>query len=145
MKLIPKISLALFVFVSIIYSCKKDKKNQNNPVPNVAVSIDIYPNDPQFASTIGVPGGWVYVTGGNKGIIIYRKSNTDFVAIERTCTYDPNTNSLVKVQSDNTTIKDTVCGSKFHIFDGGVLGGPASQGLKVYGTTYDGTTLHIYN
>jgi nitrite reductase/ring-hydroxylating ferredoxin subunit len=132
------------VFCVALFSCKKDKKNQNNPVPNVSVNINIYPNDPQFAVNIGVTGGWVYLTGGNKGIIVYRKSPTDFVAIERTCTYDPSTNFLIKVQSDNVTLKDT-CGSKFLILDGGVTNGPASQGLKTYGTTYDGTTLHIYN
>ena len=64
--------------------------------------------------------------------------------MDRTCTYDPSTKWLLKVQSDNVTVKDT-CGSKFLILDGGVTNGPASQGLKTYGTTYDGTTLHIYN
>lgn len=131
--------------VVLIESCKKDKNNGANPIPNQSVNIIIYPSDPQWAGSIGVPGGWVYVTGGVKGILVYRKSPTDFVAFERTCTYDPNTNALLKVQSDNVTIKDTVCGSKFLILDGSVTQGPAALGLKTYATTYDGTTLHIYN
>ncbi len=127
----------------LLLSCKKDQNNGN--VPNTAVDIYIYPNDPQFATTIGVVGGWAYITGGAKGIIVYRKTNTDFAAYDRSCTFDPNTNSLLKVLSDNVTIRDTVCNSKFLILDGSVTQGPAAQSLKAYVCNYDGNVLHIYN
>ncbi|MBC7861905.1 MAG: hypothetical protein IAF38_02965 [Bacteroidia bacterium] len=143
-KISYKLIFSLLLFGAVL-SCKKDKNNGNSNIQNQAVNIDIYPADPQFSTTIGVPGGWVYLTGGVKGIIVYRKSQTDFVAYERSCTYDPNTNMLLKVLSDNVTVKDSACGSKFLILDGSVTQGPAAQSLKAYGTTYDGNLLHIYN
>jgi hypothetical protein len=143
-KLLKQLPVVLFFFACLI-SCKKDKNNGPGNIPNQTVDIYIYPNDPQWATTIGVPGGWVYITGGVRGIILYRKNTTDFAAYERTCTYDANTGVALKVQSDNVTIRDSVCNSKFLILDGGVTQGPAAQSLKTYGTTFDGTVLHIYN
>ena len=134
------IILVLLIFLS----CNKENNN-NSTVPNQTVNITIYPGDPQFAATIGVPGGWVYLTGGNKGIIVYRKTNTDFAAYERTCTYDPNNSARLKVLSDNVSIQDTVCNSKFLILDGSVTQGPAAAALKTYACDFDGNALHIYN
>ena len=85
------------------------------------------------------------------GIIIYRKttinSPADFVAIERTSTALPDDpNAKVKVQSDNFTLKDTISGSKWQIFDGNVISGPATQNLRLYNAVFDGmNTLTIRN
>jgi hypothetical protein len=143
--MIPILPRVFFLFsvLLMLTACKKENSNSNIPVTNV--DIYIYPDDPQFATTIGVVGGWVYITGGVKGIIVYRKTNTDFAAYDRSCTYDPNTNSLLKVLSDNVTIRDTVCSSKYLILDGSVTQGPAAQSLKQYVCSYDGSVLHIYN
>jgi hypothetical protein len=139
---IKKFLLLVFCIATVIFSCKKDKDNN---IPAQTVDIYIYPSDPQFATSIGVVGGWAYVTGGPKGIIVYRTTNTDFMAYDRSCTYDPNSNSILKVLSDNVSIRDTVCNSKFLILDGSVTQGPASQSLKQYVCDYDGNVLHIYN
>jgi hypothetical protein len=139
-----KIGFIVSVLI-IVFACKKEKNTNNSNIPNQSVNIVIYPNDPQFVSTIGVPGGWCYITGGNKGIIVYRSTNTDFIAYERTCTYDPSTNSAIVVMSDNITIRDTVCGSKFNMLNATVTQGPAAASLKTYTCQYDGSALHIYN
>ena len=128
----------------ILLSCNKENSTVNN-IPNQTVNITIYPGDPQFATTIGVPGGWVYITGGNKGIIVYRITNTEFAAYDRTCTYDPGTNSRLRVMTDNITVQDTVCNSKFLLINGSVTNGPASASLKAYNCDFDGSALHIYN
>jgi len=44
---------------------------------------------PSYANLNAV-GGWVYVTGGVRGIIIYKKNSSEFAAYERCCPYDPN-------------------------------------------------------
>ncbi|MFN5181651.1 MAG: hypothetical protein ACK5D5_01355 [Bacteroidota bacterium] len=137
--------IVLFAITSfILLSCNKDNSNNSN-VPVQSVNVTIYPSDPQFATNIGVPGGWVYLTGGNKGIIVYRKSNTEFMAYDRTCTYDPNTSARLRVLTDNVTIQDTICNSKFLLLDGSVIQGPASANLKTYNCNYDGTVLNISN
>ena len=138
--------LLLLIAVLFVISCKKNTPASTNPVPNTSVDITIYPNDPMYFK-IQTPGGWVYIPGGVNGIIIYRLTAADFIALDRTSTYYPNDPAaLAKVQSDNFTCKDTVSGSKWQIIDGVVISGPATYGLKRYNTYYaNNNSLRIYN
>jgi hypothetical protein len=133
----------LFILASGLAACQKEK---NQGVPLVAVDIHIYATDPSFVPLNPV-GGWVYISGGNRGILVYRKSITDFNAFDRTCTYNPaDANELIKVDaSNNVILNDAHCGSKFLITDGSVNQGPATLPLKAYQTSFDGTLLHIFN
>jgi nitrite reductase/ring-hydroxylating ferredoxin subunit len=139
---------SLIIFTALFFllaRCKKNDTHSHPNIPNQSVNITIYPSDPQFATTIGVPGGWVYLTGGNKGIIVYRKSNTEFMAYERTCTYDPGSAYKLIVLSDNVTVMDSACSSKYLLLDGSVTQGPAASALKAYNCSYDGNSLYISN
>jgi Rieske Fe-S protein len=135
--------LVAFLLLSGVSSCKKEKAQG---VPLVAVDIRLYSTDPSFVPLNPV-GGWAYVAGGNRGILVYRSSQTDFVAFDRTCTYNPaDDNELIKVDANNNVIAvDAHCGSKFFIANGSVSQGPATLPLKAYQTSYDGTMLHIFN
>lgn len=87
-----------------------------------------------------------YHNVGVNGIIIYRKSQEEFVAIERTSSQLPNdTAARVYVQSDNFTLLDTVSHSRWRMFDGTVTKEPATWPLRLYATTYDGNLLRIVN
>jgi hypothetical protein len=129
--------------------CKKNKTVQDN-IAYQTVNIKVYTDNPT-SFNLQTVGGWIYVNGGINGIIVYRKtainSPTDFIALERTSTYLPDDpNAKVKVQSDNFTLKDSVSGSKWQIFDGGLISGPANQSLRQYSAVYDGiNTLTIRN
>lgn len=128
----------------LLSSCNKDGNN-NSGIPYVQVAIDIYPANPQYID-LNVIGGWLYITGGSRGIIIYRFSQDEFYAYDRHCTYQPqNSCGKVRMDTDNITLLDTCCGSKFIIVDGSVIQGPAGLPLQRYQTYYDGTTLHITN
>lgn len=127
--------------VLLVSACKKDDQG----IPNVSVNIQIYTTDPSFVNLNAV-GGWVYITGGSRGILVYRSSNTDFKAYDRHCPFEPeNTCGRVEVDSSNIQVVDNCCGSKFLITDGSVTQGPASMPLKQYSTSFDGSVLHIYN
>jgi len=130
------------------FSCKKKARQQNsaqNPVPYQAVDITMYPNDPLNIKVQGI-GGWMYVTGGINGIVLYRKSQEEFVAIERTSSALPsNPAARVNVLSDNFTLKDSISGSEWRIIDASVKKGPAEWPLRIYGTTYNGNSLRIKN
>jgi nitrite reductase/ring-hydroxylating ferredoxin subunit len=128
--------------LSLVFSgCKKEDEN----VPNTPVDISIYVNNPSFVN-ISVIGGWTYVTGGIRGILIYRKSNTEFMTYDRNCTYQSNQPcATVVVDATNIAATDTCCHSKFSLYDGSVYQGPASAPLKAYNNTFDGNVLHIYN
>ncbi len=136
-----KKTLILILLLSIC-ACRKENKNG---IPLVAVDIYLYTSDPIFFN-LQVPGGWEYITGGSRGILVYRRSYEEFAAFDRHCTYQPD-NTCGRVYVDSTNIKavDTCCGSEFHIYDGSVLNGPASFALKQYQTTFDGSVLHIFN
>jgi hypothetical protein len=143
--MIKKIVFILFIFA--VCSCKKKSKPvNNNPVPNVLVNYTTYPDDP-LNFKIQPIGGWMYVDNvGINGIIIYRKSNEEFVAIERTSSYLPdNPAAKVKVQSDNFTLRDTISGSEWRMFDATVTKGPAEWSLRTYGTSYNGNALTVKN
>ena len=141
----------IIIFFSLfsLIACKQ-KTNQNvstNPVPSIPVNITLYPNDP-FNIKIQSIGGWKYYDGGINGIIIYRKSLEEFIAIERTSSYLPdNSAAKVKVMSDNFTLRDTVSDSQWRIFDGSVIKDPAQWPLRLYGTSYNTNngTLKISN
>ena len=141
-----KIVLIALVFFTLFYSCKKKSTNApENPVPSVPVNLTVYPNDPLNFKLQAI-GGWIYINGGINGIILYHKSQQEFIAIERTSSYLPNNPSAkVVVMSDNFTCRDTISDSRWQIIDGTVTKGPAQWGLRLYGTTFDGSVLKIKN
>lgn len=144
-----KTAIILFLSVFCLSSSCRKKSNQKikeHPVPNVLVNYTTYPSDP-LNFRIQSIGGWMYVDNvGINGIIIYRKSQEEFVAIERTSSYYPdNAGARVKVLNDNFTLRDTVSDSRWRIFDATVTQGPAEWALRTYGTTYNGNALIIKN
>lgn len=142
-----KKTLFIFLWMVIFSSCKKKTQQNvtNHPVPSVPINIVMYPNDPIYFKVQSI-SGWMYINGGINGIILYRKSQEEFVAIERTSSYFPNDAAAkVFVQSDNITLRDSISDSRWFIFDGTVTKAPAQWALRLYGTSYDGNTLRIQN
>ncbi|NBW83641.1 hypothetical protein EBR21_18000, partial [bacterium] len=60
-----------------------------HPVPFVPVDITIDIQLPSYSDLQGV-GGWTYLNGGSKGIIVYRKGIDEFVAFDRHSPADVN-------------------------------------------------------
>jgi nitrite reductase/ring-hydroxylating ferredoxin subunit len=121
------------------------KKEQTTQVPPVTVDIQININLPAY-NALAVTGGWVYITGGSQGIIVYRNSPDAFTALDRHCTFQPEDYCRVTVDDSEVMARDTTCcHSAFLLMDGSVVNGPAALGLKQYHTTFNGTTLRIFN
>lgn len=119
--------------------------NESNNIPLVEVFIDININDPAYINLKNV-GGWEYITGGSRGLIVYRISQDQFNVFDRHCTFQPsNTCALVSVDATNFTASDQCCGSSFLLENGSVSRPPATLPLKSYNTSFDGTTLSIRN
>ena len=137
------LTVGLSVLMTILFfACKKEN---DNGVPIVPVDIYIYTSNPSFINLNAV-GGWVYITGGARGILVYRKSISEFMAYDRNCTYNSNDPcAIVYVDSSNIIATDTCCNSMFSMGDGTVLQAPAGLPLKTYYTTFDGNVIHIYN
>ncbi len=121
------------------------RKEPIGGVPLTPVDISININNPSYAD-LAVPGGWLYLTGGSMGLIVYRQTNESFVAMDRHCPYQPAELCRVIVDDTEVIARDTTCcHSSFLITDGSVLEGPAALNLQRYNTTFNGTVLRIYN
>jgi hypothetical protein len=57
-------------------------KQNTHPVPYVPFNQSIDLNLPSYYSLAGV-GGYAYVVGGSRGIIVYRRSLDEFIAFDR--------------------------------------------------------------
>lgn len=143
MKLKKNFFLLLILLTGIeLLSCKK---RDSGDIPNVPVDIYIYTTDPLFFN-LQVPGGWEYITGGSRGILVYRVTNSEFMAFDRHCPYMPeNPCGQIAVNSTNISAVDSCCGSQFSIVDGSIQKGPATLPLRQYQAAFDGTVLHIFN
>lgn len=135
----------LFGLALVVTASTACKKEERGGVPYALVDIQFNVNNPAYVD-IQVPGGWVYISGGSRGIIVYRKTMDEFVALDRHCTYQPENVCQVHVDDTQVMARDTVCcGSAFLIVDGSVTQGPAALALKSYNTTFNGSILRIYN
>ena len=133
--------LKIILIITVLIGCKRNQQQ----IRNVPVNITIYPSTPAYFN-LSVPGGWVYINGGVKGIIVYKKSNDEFLAYERCSTYEPENECAVNVDTTNNVILIDPCSnSRFLITDGSVQQGPAFQSLKKYFTSWDGNALYISN
>ncbi len=135
----------LLPFLALLLLLAACRKEQTTGVPPTVVDFTVNINFPEYAN-LQVPGGWVYVNGGSRGIILYRKNQDQFVALDRHCPYQPENLCRVTVDDTQVLARDTACcGSAYLLDGGGVVNGPSSFGLRTYNTSFNGTTLRVYN
>lgn len=132
--------LALILCLLALVSCRKE----NSQVPLVAIDVTLNVNEPQFFD-LTVPTGWVYITGGSRGVIIYRNSQDEFTAMDRHSPYNVSAGCAVTVSGDNVVIDDPCSDSQWIIVDGSILTGPTDQPLKQYRTQWNPPFLRIFN
>jgi nitrite reductase/ring-hydroxylating ferredoxin subunit len=136
--------LFVALFCLIAPGCSKNPESVNN-MPYVLVNFSINPNSTEYLR-LNTVNGWEYLTGGYKGILVFRKSATEFSAFERACPYDwQSTDARILTDTSGVTAYCPVCKSKFILTDGTPYSGPSRYSLKQYQTSYDGTLLYIYN
>ena len=88
----------LLLSLVVIFSCNK---NQNR-VPYVPIDLYLNITLPSYTN-LNVIGGWVYVSGGSKGLIVYRQTAETFMIYDRHCTYDVNA-TCVSATVDSTNL-----------------------------------------
>jgi hypothetical protein len=136
-------SLILVLLSGTLFtSCNKEEY----PIPNVPVNIAINLDLPSYVQ-LQNPGGFAYVNGGSRGIIVYRNFD-EFVALDRHSTYnsaDPC--AVVDINPENQfELIDSCSGSIFSIQYGTVVSGPAKWGLRRYDAFWNGmSTVTIIN
>ena len=114
-------------------------------IPRRAVDFYIHLDDSRYQNLLNY-GGYVYLTGGVNGLIVYRLTEDMFMCYDRACPYDwQDENAWIWVADDGLTLYCTKCGSRFNILDGSVVNGPAEYQLCKYNAYFDGFRVRIYN
>ncbi len=140
-----KIALPILFCISLItFGCVRFNQT---PVPNIPFDITIDLNLPSYSDLNGV-GGYAFVNAGSRGVIVYRRSIDEFVAVDRHSPEDPEGDCFLPLfpQSDNfLLLKDTCSGAQFSLYDGLPYAGSNYQ-LRQYRTNFNGTNLlRIFN
>ncbi len=156
------ILIALSAFLS---GCKSIPQNPNRPV--LPATITIYPNTMQYQE-LNFVSGWLYITSDvestSRGIIVYRLSDTEFLAYDRippnepdACT-DSHGNTTRLVVEDGMFVVDHCNNAYYNILNGQIIisddfdmvpsfptDGTTVYPLIQYHTIYDGSKLTITN
>ena len=137
-----------FIFILIVSAFLSGcNKNATHPVPSIPFDFTINLTLPSYSSLLGV-SGWAYVSGGSKGIIVYRRGIDDFIAFDCHSPADPNGECTVPLTPDNDNylqLNDQCSGATFSLYDGSPISG-SEYGLRQYQTSWNGNeTLRIYN
>jgi len=146
-----KKSYLIVLFLGALFMLWSCNKNNPDEIPYVNVNTVVDLSVPS-SFDLQVPGGWIYIAGGNKGIIVFHNFDGNFLAIERTCPYKPfDACNIITVDSSNIFFRcgqyDTngwqpCCNSKFTV-DGFVSNGPATRPLRLYNVVRNGNRVYI--
>ena len=113
--------------------------NYEHIIPDTYVNFTIRLQDPDYWE-LNTPGSSVMVKGGynGNGIIIYRLTQTEFLAYDRTCTFNVEQSCSVLLDKDNPIVVECpCCGSVYELGSGSPTKSPATYGLKQYKTYYN--------
>ena len=113
-------------------------------IPFVDVNVDLNLALPAYNS-LNFPGNWLYISGGSRGLIVYRYTLDEFVVLDRHATFDVGAGCQCTVLADGYTIEDPCSGSQWYIFDGSIIQGPTTAPLERYTTTWIPPVLTIRN
>lgn len=139
-----KIQLFFLLIIPLFLGCNKHKEH---PIASIPFDITVDISLPSYNDLNGA-GGWAYVIGGIKGIIVYRQSYDVFVAFERQSPEDPENkcSSALVTNKDNFLQLDDPCSSaRFSLYDGSPIK-DSKWGLRQYQVAWNGSNLiRIYN
>lgn len=133
----------LMVAMLTFSACKPDLTDDAIPFVTFPDIVITNLNLPEYADLN--TKGWVYLSGGVQGIVLYKASSTSYLAYERNCSYHPinNVSAVVFADASNLFMIDYSCHSTFSWDDGTPTGGVAWRPLRRYKTFLDGTKLTI--
>ena len=128
------------ILLFFISSCGEETAPDR--IPYAYVSVDINLSNLQYQD-LRRDGGFVYLSDGYRGIIVYRESANRYRAFERACSFDPRSECVpVEVDSSGLFMIHRCCKSTYD-FNGYPMGGPATLPLREYFTFLDGDYLMI--
>lgn len=156
-----KITLLAFTALGLV-TCNKDKVNPVNAVPvyldfNINYELselsynqvaEIIPYEDGNGLLV-LPSGVVHYINqpvfGN-GLFLYKVSIYDYRVYDRSCTYGHDENCSLSLMSPTGFYGECpCCNSRFELFGGTVVKGPAALGLYAYSAEVYGDVLYLRN
>lgn len=134
--------ILLTIVLFVVVSCGKDDRCA---VPFGLTNFKIEPNSAYY-SGLNTVGGYMYFTGGHRGVVVVRMAYDQFVAFERTCPADSNTAVVAAEDWGGSLLECPECHTLYNVYaDGYPLdGGATACPLYQYSTTYSGGELWVY-
>ncbi|RPD96019.1 hypothetical protein EGM88_11170 [Aureibaculum marinum] len=136
------IIVPFLIYITLI-GCS-DTESYNNPyLPDVAVNQTVYLNNPSNNDLL-FDGGYVEISGGIKGIVVYHGASDIFYAYDLAC---PNSepNSCVKMTVDGLNMICSCDDTQYALALGGTPQNGGKYGAKEYKVINNGQSLLITN
>lgn len=134
-------------------SCKKQQVRTDHPVPSTPVNLTVNLDNPSNIR-LHTPGGYVYLQGGFKGIVVVNFDSETYYAFDRGCPYHPYA-ECAQITADESGLyfrcghyegEDFVaCCESEYGQQGNTLNGPSQHPLRQYSTYKEGSILTIAN
>lgn len=134
--------LAPLLLLMLLCACRHETPCTVSIGPS---DFSIDPNTDANYAALFHPGGYVYLTGGHRGIVVIRTALHEFVAYERTCPCD-NDSRVVMSTEWSGLLECPTCHTLFDAYNFGtpMEGAATPCPLYPYSTLYQGGVLHIY-
>lgn len=140
-------NITIFLSILFLFGCK----DTTNNISDIPVNFTIYLDDPLYRELRTI-GNSITVIGGHAGIVIYRFSQSEFIAFDRLCPFELKTTCRLQATSDDLFYKCECCNTRYLMIDGtGQPEGSTSlpgtgKFLKEYRVYFDGINqLRITN
>ena len=134
----------LFITFLTFLSCSNNE-NLNNCIQSLPLNITTDLNNPQLINAL-VPGGFVELAGGSKGILLMNVNGNEFVAYDKLCPVNDCTSPMTFEKG--IVLKCQCDGSEYGVGKG-IGGAPQTEGFLCpaieYRVTKIGTVLRITN
>jgi len=135
--------LIIFILLLGLLSCS-NTDDPNTILPNIPVSVEVNLSNPSNNALLAV-GGWVEISGGIKGIVVYHASIDNYLAYDLACPHlSPSECSKMIIQ-DGLNMLCTCDETKFALALGGAPQSGTQYPAKQYRVTINGNSLIITN
>lgn len=151
------LSKIIFFSLILLFSVSSCHKANNDIIPDTYVDFVIDLNDPRFTDLNGIGNSLVISAAqlgifslgyNNHGILIYRASEDEFYAFDRTCPYEKDLSQSVQIDNaGDITAQCPECQTEYILPSYGYPTdkGPGTFPLKMYRSALSGRYLHVYN
>ncbi|WP_339885952.1 Rieske 2Fe-2S domain-containing protein [Polaribacter vadi] len=133
--------IMLLVCITLFVNCS-DTTNLTNCIRSINLSTVTDLNNPSMINA-QTPGGFAELPGGVKGILLFNKNGTDFVAFDKLCPKNECTTPMVL---EGRVLTCSCHESKYSVDFGGA---PQTDGFECpaieYKVTKNGSTIRISN